>query len=61
MLADAELAASRRRFGLFSQPPPLGLGDDSQYLSKQRTHDLMQSRRAKTASLRPVLPNCWQE
>lgn len=41
MLADAEQAASRRRFGLFSQPPPLGLGDDSQYLSKQRTYELM--------------------
>lgn len=58
MLADAELAASRRRFGLFSQPPPLGLGDDSQYISKQRTDCFIQSRRAKMASLRPVLRNC---
>lgn len=26
-LADTEQVASKQRFGLFSQPPPLGLGD----------------------------------
>lgn len=37
MIADAELMASKRRFGLFSQPPPIGLGDDSQYQPKKST------------------------
>ena len=36
VLADTELAASKRRFGLFSQPPPLGLGDDSPYKKIKR-------------------------
>ena len=28
ILAEEELVASKRRFGLFSQPPPLAVGDD---------------------------------
>ena len=28
ILAEEEVVASRRRFGLFSQPPPLAVGDD---------------------------------
>jgi hypothetical protein len=29
MMAEEEIVASKRRFGLFSQPPPLAVGDDS--------------------------------
>lgn len=31
VLADVELTASKSRFGLFSQPPSLAIGDDSPY------------------------------
>jgi len=28
-LLEADMVASKRRFGLFSQPPTLAIGDDS--------------------------------
>ena len=31
ILFEEELVASKRRFGLFSQPPPIAVGDDGQY------------------------------
>jgi hypothetical protein len=31
ILSELELTASKSRFGLFSQPPPLAIGDDSRY------------------------------
>ena len=31
ILADSEKLASKSRFGMFSIPPPLALGDDSKY------------------------------
>lgn len=38
-LSETETAASKPRFGLFSQPPPLAVGDDSHYLSKKAQRD----------------------
>lgn len=29
IMAEEDLIASKRRFGLFSQPPPLAVGDDA--------------------------------
>lgn len=34
-LSEVEIVASKSRFGLFSQPPPLAIGDDSIYKTKQ--------------------------
>lgn len=34
MLSEAEMMSSKKRFGLFSQPPPLALGDNGGYNSK---------------------------
>jgi hypothetical protein len=34
MLADTEITANKSRFGLFTQPPPLAVGDDSYAISK---------------------------
>lgn len=31
ILADEEIIASKRRFGLFSHPAPLAVGDDGPY------------------------------
>jgi hypothetical protein len=31
IMADEDIIASKRRFGLFSQPPPLAVGDDGPY------------------------------
>ena len=31
ILAEEEIVASKMRFGLFSQPPPIAVGDDSAY------------------------------
>ena len=31
MLEEEEKVASRIRFGLFSQPPPIAIGDDAGY------------------------------
>ena len=36
ILAEQENIASKSRFGLFTQPPPLAVGDDSAYKAKQR-------------------------
>lgn len=36
-MSETELAASKERFALFSQPPPLAVGDDSPFRTKQRT------------------------
>jgi hypothetical protein len=37
IMADEEIIASKRRFGLFSQPPPLAVGDDGAYQKKKST------------------------
>lgn len=36
MLKDTELLAQKPRFGLFSSPVPLGLGDDSMEIKLKR-------------------------
>ena len=38
ILAEEDLVASKRRFALFSQPPPLAVGDDGEYQKLQRKH-----------------------
>ncbi len=39
MLGETEEAARRQRFGLFSQPPPLYLGDDSGFRATTHKRD----------------------
>jgi len=34
ILSDLEMTASKQRFALFSQPPPLAIGDDSIFRQK---------------------------
>jgi hypothetical protein len=34
ILVEQEIITAKSRFGLFSQPPPLAVGDDSKYLQK---------------------------
>ncbi len=36
IMTEEDLIASKRRFGLFSQAPPLAVGDDGQYKDKKR-------------------------
>jgi hypothetical protein len=50
MLLDTELAASKRRFGLFSQPPSTAIGDDSPFKQRQGTPLPTQHARAPTES-----------
>lgn len=42
---------SRRRFGLFSSPAPIAVGDDGEYKTKLRTFFYMQIRGTKLESL----------
>lgn len=42
ILAEEEIVASKRRFGLFSQPPPLAVGDDSSFRASSRTFSIIQ-------------------
>ena len=42
MLTDTEITATKRRFGLFSQPPSIAIGDDSYFNSKTGTLSLIQ-------------------
>ena len=41
ILVTEELVASKRRFGLFSQPPPIAVGDDSVYKPTIRSNELI--------------------
>lgn len=50
MLADTEITASKSRFGLFSQPPPIALGDDSYYNSKTGTFTSIQQEKERMAN-----------
>lgn len=34
---DTEILATKSRFGLFSQPPPLAIGDEPMFKQKQGT------------------------
>lgn len=36
ILAQEDKIGEKSRFGLFSQPPPIAVGDDSMYAKKQR-------------------------
>jgi hypothetical protein len=58
MLIDTELAASKRRFGLFSQPPSTAIGDDSPFRTKIGTSSFTQREREKTASPSLFLETC---
>lgn len=43
ILQEADGIGTRRRFGLFSQPVPVAVGDDGQYKTKLRTIILSQT------------------
>lgn len=53
MLKDTELLAQKPRFGLFSSPVPLGLGDDSMEIKlKRKTINLLnQQKEVKMVNL----------
>jgi len=50
MLTDTEITATKRRFGLFSQPPPIAIGDDSYFNSKTGSCTLMQREKVRMES-----------
>jgi hypothetical protein len=50
-LAEEDQIASRSRFGLFSQPPPIGLGDDSAYAHRVGIIELNQVSEARMGNL----------
>jgi hypothetical protein len=51
--------ASKSRFGLFSQPPPLAIGDDSLFRSQRRSYPLIKPAKVKTASRKHSQETCW--
>lgn len=52
ILIDSEIVSSRRRFGLFSQPPPIAIGDDSPAKILKRIYSLMQILKDKMENLK---------
>ena len=60
ILIDSEIASSKRRFGLFSQPPPIAIGDDSPAKQTKRFHSHIQILKDKMESLKPILHKCLQ-
>lgn len=50
-LSEVEIVAAKSRFGLFSQPPPLAIGDDSLFRTKQGSYLFIQLDEVKTESL----------
>lgn len=61
MMLDTEQASSKRRFGLFSQPPSTAIGDDSPFKQKHGIILIIQPGRARTVSLSPCRETCCQE
>lgn len=49
-IQDAELIGTKRRFGLFSQPSTIAIGDDSPFHSKTGIASLTQLVKEKMAS-----------
>ena len=35
-LQDSDIIGEKRRFGLFSQPPPIAIGDNGNFKNKKR-------------------------
>ena len=50
-LSEVEIVATKSRFGLFSQPPPLAIGDGSLFRTKQGSYLFIQLDEVKTESL----------
>lgn len=50
MLAETEITATKRRFGLFSQPPSIAIGDSSYFSSKTGSLLSMQLGKVRTGS-----------
>ena len=50
ILQESEGYGSKRRFGLFSSPVPVAVGDDGEYKSKLRKLGLSQTLGTKEAS-----------
>lgn len=42
MMAEEDIVAAKRRFGLFNQPPPLAVGDDSLFPVKRSSYEIIQ-------------------
>lgn len=61
MMLDTEQASSKRRFGLFSQPPSTAIGDDSPFKQKHGIILVIQLGRAQTVSLSPCRETCCPE
>ena len=59
IMADEEIIASKRRFGLFSQPPPLAVGDDGAYQKKKSIQNVMQLKKDKMANQLQNLRKCY--
>lgn len=51
IMLDVEMTGSKRRFGLFSQPPSTAIGDDSPYKQKHRIISTIQVALDKTVNL----------
>lgn len=58
MLSEAEMLNSKKRFGLFSQPTPLTLGDNSVFNSKTGSFHLTQQGKEKMVSLSRCHETC---
>lgn len=50
IISETEILATKSRFGLFSQPPPLAIGDEPVFKQKQGTSVTIQPGAAKTGS-----------
>jgi hypothetical protein len=58
ILSDLEVVASKSRFGLFNQPPPLAVGDDSLFKQKQGNCIIIQHVEGKMGNLCASLETC---
>ena len=61
IMLDTEQASSKRRFGLFSQPPSTAIGDDSPFKQKHGMIMFTQPGRDKTVSLSLCRETCFPE
>lgn len=48
IISETEILATKSRFGLFSQPPPLAIGDEPVFKQKQGTSVAIQPGAGKT-------------
>lgn len=58
IMAQEDLIASKRRFGLFSQPPPLAVGDDGPYTKRKSIIIIIKSVLDKMGNQKQTLLKC---